>query len=85
MTCNIMLSARVARYRLNNESCKVIINKAHATDTFITKPGIFEHEGKQCVRVPKEKIIVPITDISKIEIEVSKFTPDKKTFMEVKW
>ena len=81
----VVLSARGARLHLNNESCRIIINKYNPRDILVTAPGIFEHEGVPSVSIPEQHIIVPITDITKIEISVSRFTPDVKSFMTVDW
>ena len=81
----VVLAARAARLHLNNESCRVLIYAASKTYIFTTAPGIFEHEGVPSVSIPNERIIVPITDITKIEIPVSRFTPDVKSFMTVDW
>lgn len=84
-TVTVKLAERGARLRLQNEVCRIIIDKASPTFIFVTKPGIFEHEGVDSVYVPNEKIIVPLTDITRIEVETTRFTPDIKTFMEVAW
>lgn len=85
MTHTVKLAERAARRMLQNESCRVIIDKASSTFVFVTEPGIFEHDGELSVSIPEERIIVPITDITKIELPVSRFTPDKMCFMEIAW
>lgn len=84
-THEVKLAARNARLKLDNDVCKVIIKKASETTVFITKPGIFKYEDVDSIRIPNERIVVPITDITKIEMSVSIFTPDKKCWMEVDW
>ena len=81
----VKLAPRSARLHLQNEECRIIIKKAHPTNIFITAPGIFEYEGVDSVSVPSEHIIVPITDITEIEIPSTRFTPDIKCFMEIAW
>ena len=81
----IKLASRNARLKLNNNICRVIVEKPNKTVAFVTKPRTFQHDGVDSVRVVNEHIIVPITDITKIEMPVSRFTPDKKTWMEVDW
>ena len=84
-TVTVKLAARGARLHLQNEECRIIINKSSPTFVFTTKPGIFQHEGVDSVYIPNEKIIVPLTDISRIEVPTTRFTPDIKTFMEIAW
>lgn len=85
MKYKVKLAERAARLKLNNEDCRVIIASAHSTFVFETSAGIIQHEGEDSVRIPKEHIIVPIKDITKIEMPVSRFTPDKMCWMEIEW
>jgi len=81
----VKLAPRGARLHLQNEECCIIIDKASPTFVFTTKPGIFEHDGVDSVYIPKERIIIPLTDITRIEIPSTRFTPDIKTFIEIAW
>lgn len=81
----VKLAPRAALRMLNSESCKIIISKASSTFVFVTQPGLFVHEGEESVRVPREGIVVPVTDISKIETSITRFTPEVKVFMEIDW
>lgn len=80
-TYEVKLSKRSARLALNNRACKIYIEKA--CSEFITEPGIFKHDGEDSVRVSKEQIIVPLSDITSIEMPVSRFTPDKMCWMKI--
>ena len=82
----VKLAARGARLHLQNEDCRIIIEKASPSFVFTTRAGIFKNEdGVECVFVPDERINVPLTDISKIEIPSTRFTPDIKTFIRIAW
>ena len=81
----VKLAARGARLRLNNETCRIKIEKAGLTNIFETAAGIFQHEGEDCVRVPNEQIIVPLKDITELEMPISRFTPDKMCWMKIAW
>lgn len=79
------LAKRAALLKLNNDDCKIIINKASEKSIFTTKAGIFDYEGELCVSIPDEHIIIPVTDITKIEMPATRFRPDAKFMMEVEW
>lgn len=80
----VKLAGRMARVHLHNEECRIIIEKAGKTP-FVTEPGIFKHDNQECVRVPKEQIIVPLTDITSLEIPTTRFNPEVKVFMDISW
>ena len=79
----VKLAARGARLHLNNEVCNIYVEKAHSF--FTTAEGIVMHDDEECVYVPKEQIFVPLTDITKLEMPISRFTPDIKAFMTIAW
>ena len=83
-TIEVKLAKRGARLRLNNDECKVIIEKCHPREVFVTAPGIFIHEGVESVSIPSEHIIVPITDITRIEVG-NRFNPNIHSMMKVDW
>ena len=79
----VKLAARGARLHLNNEVCNIHVDKAHSD--FTTAPGIVMHDDQECVYVPKEQIFVPLQDITKLEMPVSRFTPDVMCWMTIAW
>lgn len=60
----IKLARRLAERLLENEDCRIIIEQCHPTEIFTTRAGINENNE---VLVPSEHILVPITDITRIE------------------
>ena len=76
----VTLAKRAAKRHLQNEECKIFVEQAHSS--FITAPGIFMHDDKESVFVPIEQIIVPLTDITRMEI-TDRF--DNKCMMLVDW
>ena len=80
----VKLAARGARLHLNNDECKVIIDKYNPKDILVTAPGIFIHDNQECVKIPALSIIVPVTDITKLEVG-NHFNPNIHTMMEIAW
>lgn len=74
----IKLARRLAERLLENESCRIIIEKCHPTEIFTTERGITNNH----VHVPKEHFNVPLEDISKIEY-TNRF--GCTAFMEIAW
>lgn len=79
-TVKVKLAPRGARLHLNNEACKVKLNIA--VGIFVTEPGIINNDYVKIKDFPE---LVNIRNISHIEIPVSRFTPDVKSFMEIAW
>ena len=80
----VKLAARGARLHLNNEVCKIYVEKA--SSFFTTKEGIIQHKDYgECVFVPEERIFVPLKDITKIEVPTTRFTPDIMCWMTIAW
>lgn len=74
----IKMASRLAAQLLENNECRVVINKCHPTEIFVTEPGI----KNGCVHIPKEHFNVPVEDITKIEY-TNRF--GNTSFMEVNW
>lgn len=77
----VVLSKRGARLMLNNEYCRVIIEKYHPQEVLISIPPILEND---MIRIQEHNMIVPLTDITKIEVG-NRFNPNIKSMMTVDW
>ena len=78
-TYTVKLSKRAALRKLEEESCNIYVEKARSY--FITERGVTNNT----IHIPKEQITIPVTDITKIEMPISRFTPDKMCWMEIDW
>ena len=84
----VKLARRGALLRLNNNVCKVKI-KGYG-GTFTTGGSLISLEDKDGNKLPFVKIVEldelwRVEEITHIEMPVSRFMPDKLTFMEVNW
>lgn len=82
----VKLAKRSALLRLNNDICKVKI-KGYGR-TFTTGGKLVSLEGQdtiQFVKIRELDELWNVRQITHIEVELSRFTPDIKSFMEVDW
>lgn len=88
MIVEVKLAQRGALLHLNNEICKVKLKGYERT--FTTGGKLVALVGKdneqiKLVEIKELDELWNVKQITHIELPVSRFTPNKKTFMEVAW
>lgn len=88
-TFEVKLARRGALLELNNRLCKVKLKGYGGVFTTGGKLTTLEDkDGKECIKMVEIREfgeLYNVEQITHIEMPVSRFTPDKLTFMEVAW